>query len=424
MVIDALGAQYKAVEQPEYRAIFLRRTYPELKEVIDRTQAIYPAIYQGARFNAQEGDWKFPSGARIELSYLERDPDVMRYQSRQYQWIGWEEAAQWPSPYPYEYMISRLRAPERLTLPCVLRATCNPDGPGARWLAERFGISPDGQSSRRDIEVNGKVWRRRFIASKLDDNPHLAGTGYREKLMMLAPEIRRALLDGRWDEPPIHGAIYAREMMEMADGGRIRAIPYDPRLPVHTIWDLGWNDAMSIIMVQKPTPSSLNVINYLEDSQHTYAEYVQDMNGLRYTWGTHWLPHDGAHKDPKSGLSAKQVLEGFGWRVKLMGRGDVEAGIRAVRMMFPRVYIDDSERKRPTGYLGARRLLDCLRRYRRTVPRGTNEPATPVHDEYSHGCDAWRGLATIVDQIKNDNERDFTPLPAFSNPIVSTGMLG
>ncbi len=62
------------------------------------------------------------------------------------------------------------------------------------------------------------------------------------------------------------GAIYAREVLQMVEENRIRPVPYDPRLPVHRIWDLGWNDAMSIIMVQKPAPSTLNIINYLEDS--------------------------------------------------------------------------------------------------------------------------------------------------------------
>ena len=87
LVIDALGAQHRAVEQPEYRGLLLRRTYAELKEVVDRTQAIYPRVYPGSRY--VEPDWRFPSGARLEFGYLDRDTDVFRYQSRQFQWIGW-----------------------------------------------------------------------------------------------------------------------------------------------------------------------------------------------------------------------------------------------------------------------------------------------------------------------------------------------
>ena len=223
----------------------------------------------------------------------------------------------------------------------------------------------------------------------------------------------------------VAGAIYAREITDMIEEGRIRPVPYDPRLPVHTVWDLGWNDAMTIIMVQKPVASAVNVINYMEDSFRTYAQFVSDLNALNYSWGDDWLPHDGANKDPKSGMSAKQVLEGLGRKVKLIGRGDVEMGIKAVRMMFPRMYIDNSTRRRPTGYLGGNRLIDCLKRYRRSVPLTTGEPGAPVHDENSHAADAARGLATIVDQIRNAG--DIPPvhmLPAYENVDPGMGTLG
>lgn len=231
-----------------------------------------------------------------------------------------------------------------------------------------------------------------------------------------------------WEGVPrstVVGAIYSREVMAMIEDGRARPMPYDPRLPVHTIWDLGWNDAMSIIMVQKPVPSVVNIINYLEDSQRTYAQYVTDLNRLPYLWGTDWLPHDGKNRDPKSGKSAQEVLQGLGRKkVRLIGQGDVEDGIRLARMMFPRVYIDNTEKKRDTGHLGCARLLECLKRYKRHVPKNTLEPSTPVHDQYSHGADAYRGLAMIVDQIRNEGERLVPTLPGFSPQDSSVGMMG
>ena len=256
------------------------------------------------------------------------------------------------------------------------------------------------------------------------DNPWFPAVLEQERLhsFKTAPQDYRNIWEGEC-RTVVAGAIYAREITEMVEEGRIRPTPYDPRLPVHTIWDLGWNDAMSIIMVQKPTPSVLNVINYLEDSFKTYAEYVADLNALRYVWGTDWLPHDGVNKDPKSGKSAEQVLRGLGRKVKIIGRGDVEAGIRSARMMFPRVYMDNTTRKRDTGFLGAARLVDCLKRYARNVPVSTGEPATPIHNQYSHAADAWRGLATIVDQIRNDGDVVMEKLPAFNQPEPSMGML-
>src|SRR5690349_12222136 len=61
LTIDALGMQHRAVYQPEYRALLLRRTYTELKEIIDRTKTLYPDVVPGAVYNKQDSDWRFPS---------------------------------------------------------------------------------------------------------------------------------------------------------------------------------------------------------------------------------------------------------------------------------------------------------------------------------------------------------------------------
>lgn len=251
------------------------------------------------------------------------------------------------------------------------------------------------------------------------------------------PELEQERLDCLRDYPDdyaniwlgecrstVAGAVYAREVTAMMEERRIRPMPYDPRLPVHRIWDLGWNDAMSIVMVQKPTPSTLVVVNYLEDSFKRYDELIGEMRELRYNWGTDWLPHDAVNSHPTSGTNAVKMLRGLGCRVKLIPRSDVESRIKASRMMFPRVYIDDTERARPTGFLGGLRLVDCLKRYKRNIPKSTDEPSTPVHDQYSHAADAFGGLAEIVDQIRNEGTGPTEKLPGYSNPVQGMGLLG
>ena len=93
-------------------------------------------------------------------------------------------------------------------------------------------------------------------------------------------------------------------------------------------------------------------------------------------------------------------------------------------MMFPRVYIDDTERRVPTGYLGAARLATCLRRYRRGIPVSTGEPGEPIHDEFSHAASAWGALAEIVDQIRNESERTPPPLlPRYRSTVRGAGLI-
>jgi phage terminase large subunit len=234
-----------------------------------------------------------------------------------------------------------------------------------------------------------------------------------------------------WEGRPrtvVAGAIYAREVVDMITTQRFRPIPYDPRLPVHRIWDLGWNDLMTVIMVQKPHPSALNVINYIEDSQITYVELLAAMDQLHYRWGDDWMPHDAEQHDPKSGTNARKLLTAHGRHVKLIPRSDPEARIRAARMMFPRVYVDNSKfdtpPDRPARQLGAWFLMDRLKRYKRNVPKTTGEPASPTHDAASHGADAWGGLAEIVDRIRNEGERPEVTIPGFRQAVTGVGMLG
>src|SRR6516162_11704210 len=381
LIIDALGGQCGAVQLPEYRALLLRRTFPELREIVDRTQAIYPKVVPGAIY--VEPDWRFPSGARLELGYLDRDTDVMRYQSRQFQWIGWEELAQWATPYPYTYMLSRLRRPERLSIRCYVRATCNPDGPGARWIAERFGIAPDGQSTRREIIVDGRKFRLRFIAARLADNPHLAGTGYREQLMRLPDEIRRALLDGRWDEPIVGGAIYTEALSAAREEGRICQVPHDPSLRVDTWWDLGVADATAIWITQD-AGRELRVIDYYEAEGEGLPHYAHVLDKKGYLYGRHVAPHDIAVRELGSGRSRIETAAQLGIRFEKAKQLDLEDGIHATRMLFPRMWFDAAKCK-----VG----LEALARYRRSYNRQLGEyMASVVHDHASHAADALRTL--------------------------------
>lgn len=252
-----------------------------------------------------------------------------------------------------------------------------------------------------------------------------------EKLRQYDLVYSKADYDNIWEGKPrsvVAGAIYTTEITDMVREQRYRPMPYDPRLPVHCIWDLGWNDRMVVVMVQKPQPSVLVVVNYIEDSRVTYAEMVAALDQLRYKWGDDWLPHDREQHHPTSGTNAKKQLIGLGRKVKDLPGSNPESRVRAARMMFPRVYMDNTKREtppdRPDRVLGGWHLMERLKRYKRHVPKNTGEDAGPVHDINSHGADAWGGLAEIVDRIRN--EGDVSPPPSisqFTNVEPSMGML-
>jgi len=201
----------------------------------------------------------------------------------------------------------------------------------------------------------------------------------------------------------VDGAIYANEIAKMHVEKRFRPVPYDPMLKVHTVWDLGWNDQMSILLVQRAA-SELRVLEYIEDSHRTLDDYVAELRDKRLNWGHDWLPHDGQARDYKSGKSAEEILKALGRSPRITPNIGVEPGIKAARLMFPRCYFDETK----TG-----RLVDCLKRYRRAINAATNEPGAPLHDEYSHGADAFRYLAVVADQLANDDVVISDPYAAF-----------
>ena len=235
----------------------------------------------------------------------------------------------------------------------------------------------------------------------------------REHMRLTDNEEYRNIWEGKV-RTAIAGAIYAKEVTALIESKRARPMPYDPQLPVHTIWDLGWNDSMSIILAQR-IASAVMVIGYLEASGKTYADCVAELKTMKYVWATDWLPPDGAQTRPDTGKNPKQILEGLGRKsVVIIPKLDPESGIKAVRMMFPRLYIDTTEFENDSWeYDGGKRLIECLKRYKRAIPATTGEPGKPVHDEFSHGADAVRALATIVDKMTNDGNAPIQTIPGY-----------
>ncbi len=248
-----------------------------------------------------------------------------------------------------------------------------------------------------------------LIPMSYRDNPWFPAELEKErvKLLKLDPEEYENVWEGK-PKTVVAGAIYKHEVLKLIEDRRFRPVPYDPMLRVHTVWDLGWNDQTTIICVQR-LGGELRIIDYREESFTTYAQDVQWLEARKYRYGKDWLPHDGAAKTKGSdGKSGEDILKDLGRKVEVVAQHGVEAGIKAARQMFPRVYMDNEK---------AARLMECLKRYRRRINQQTQQPEGPLHDEYSHGADAWRGLAMIVDKLKNDSD---TPanLPVNSKGIV------
>lgn len=395
MVIDALGLWQNAILHSDYKAIIFRPTYPELRELEKRMLELYPLVYPGAEFNKTDHIWHFPSGAEIYTSYMQTEDDRYRWQSFEFQFVGFEELTQWPTDVGYTYLFSRVRT-SNPALRCMVRANTNPGGRGHKWVRQRWGIQNDGGPtlSKQIVTLASGEQRlisRRFIPARLADNPYL-GADYEATLLLLNEMQRRALLSGRWDVIEIPGAIFKKEMEQAFFGQRLTRVPYDPALPVHTVWDLGMGDATAIWFAQL-VGVERRLIDYYENAGEGLGHYADVLAKRGYVYGQHFAPHDIAVRELGTGKSRFEVAAALGISFQITPNLPPEEGIHAARMVIPTCFFDAEK---------CARGIECLTNYRREWREkyGVFSDA-PVHDEFSHGADAFRYFALDVPYMTN-----------------------
>lgn len=193
---------------PNHSGLYIRRTMPDLRDIIFHTKRIYPKAFPGAKFKSIESCWYFPSGARQEFGFAENLTDTLRYQGKAYNWIGFDELPQYPDDSIYLSIKSCARTIDP-TLPVHIRGTGNSGGVGSKWVKEMF-IEPSPPNTTFYVEVEffdrriqKKVKRkvsRRFIPSTVWDNPYLLHDDKYLSILASLPEVKRKqLLEGDWD---------------------------------------------------------------------------------------------------------------------------------------------------------------------------------------------------------------------------------
>lgn len=203
------------LNNPNFSGLLVRHTTEELRELIQKSQELYPKAVPGIKWSERKSQWTTPQGGRLWMSYLDKDTDVTRYQGQAFNWLGFDELTQWSSPYAWDYMRSRLRSAHSKELGLYMRATTNPGGAGHSWVKKTFiDPSPSNQSFwATNIETGETIkfpaghskagqplFKRKFIPASLFDNPYLAESGDYEAMLLSLPEHqRKQLLEGNWD---------------------------------------------------------------------------------------------------------------------------------------------------------------------------------------------------------------------------------
>jgi len=263
-------AAARHVKNPNYRALILRRTFPQLQEIMDRCQAYYPVI--GGKWRATEARWHWPSGATVKLGHMQHEDDKFNYQGHEYGFIGFDELTQFTGT-QYLYLHSRCRSVDPTIRPMV-RATTNPGGVGHGFVKDRFVTITEPGTRYIDSKTG---FDRCFIPARVTDNPTLIENDplYIQRLMLLPDEDKRRLLDGEWDV--FTGQAFP-ELSQEVHG--VEAFTPPPEWEVFRAFDWGYSSPFSV------------------------AWYAADYDGRLWRFKS---IYGSAEEDPTKGLKATAV---------------------------------------------------------------------------------------------------------------------
>lgn len=337
MLADPLRYMY----HPQFSGLLLRHTTEELRELIWKSQEMYPKIYPGIKWSERKMQWVAPSGARLWFSYLDRDEDVLRYQGLAFSWVGFDELTQWPTSFPWNYMRSRLRSTAS-DLPIYMRATTNPGGPGHAWVKKMF-VDPSKPGKpfwATDIDTGETLsypkghskeglplFRRRFIPALLTDNPYLADQGDYETMLLSLPEHqRKQLLEGNWDVsegaafPEFNRAVHVVDSFEIPKNWiKFRSCDYGYGSFSAVLW-FAVSPAEQIIVYRELYVSKV----LAKDLAQMVLELEQNDGQIKY--GV--LDSSCWHKRGDTGpsLAEQMIMQGCRWRPSDRSAGSRVAG--------------------------------------------------------------------------------------------------
>ena len=256
------------VENGKHRCLMLRRTRPQLQEVIDRTIQLYPEIVPGAQWKEAESRWKFPSGAIIQMGYAEHEKDILNFKTFEYDLICFDELTSF-TEWQYLFMFLRNRTKSAL-LPPLMRSATNPGDIGHEWVFRRFIKDRVPYHAYQEfVEVDKKqiFVPRQFIPSRVWDNPAMPNRDqYIAGIMQLSAEDQAAYLYGEWDR--LAGAMFKplaiapMNDLVQKDYYIVRSIDFGIADPTCVLWlahypKSGMTDVISELYLKEATLDSV-----------------------------------------------------------------------------------------------------------------------------------------------------------------------
>ena len=410
MLVDPL----RYCDKTHHRALLLRRTMPELRDLITHSQRLYNRAFPGAKWREQEKEWRFPSGAKIEFGYAENMTDALRYQGQSYTWIGIDELPQYPSPDIYNFLRSSLRSvdPE---IPVFMRSTGNPGNIGSQWVREMF-VNPAEPNKTFNLEISTptgtKTITRRFIPAKLQDNPYLMQTDDYYAMLASLPEVqRKQFLDGDWDAfedsafPEFNKSIHVVDPFEVPKGWqKFRAADWGYSSPACVLWfAIDYDNNLWIYreLYTKKITADVFARKVLELERQEYIRYgILDAS----TWAK--------RGDIGPSIAETMIQQGCKWRPS---DRTPRSRISGKLEIHKRLKLNDDKKKEP-----GLRIFSTCRNLIRTLPILPLDDTNPedintdvedhAYDALRYGCMSRPMHTSYAKRFNSPTSSQFTPV--------------
>lgn len=204
----------------------------------------------------------------------------------------------------------------------------------------------------------------------------------------------------------VEGSIYGKWISKIRARGQISDFPLEKRQPVHIFADLGIADYLPLWFVQF-VGQEIRCVDWYENNGEGLTHYAQvirqwEKDHPEAILNTIYLPHDGDHKQLSTGETLKSTLEQLlpHVHVEVVQRTkNIYHGIDWLRDNFERIWLHKTNTGTPRSKDGMDHPsgIECLENYhQKEAMAGTNTSKVPVHDMYSHSCDALRTMAEAI----------------------------
>ncbi|TXH51666.1 MAG: hypothetical protein E6Q97_17930 [Desulfurellales bacterium] len=208
----------------------------------------------------------------------------------------------------------------------------------------------------------------------------------------------------------LKGAIYASEINDLFAEHRVRSRLYDPVLPTHVVFDLGFTDATVATYWQEGPDGTVRVVRVIASTGQAIEAHFQALEDFDGELGTIWLPHDARAKNLQTGRSMVEQFIKEGYRPQIVPNHKVRDRIAATRKLFPSIVIDDE---------ACGDMIEALKGYRREWDdKHLMFKDTPLHDWCSDYADSF-GYMAVVARSRSRAGADLSAV--LTDRLVSSG---